>query len=89
VNPTCSNAFDPSGCNLNGFYNPASSSTSQSLNTAFSIQYGIGSVSGVYCTDNIAMGGRIPILPHMLIRYLHLHACRRDNSCAAVWGCLH
>ncbi|PMD56141.1 acid protease, partial [Hyaloscypha bicolor E] len=57
VNPTCSNAWDPSGCNLNGFYNPASSSTSQSLNTAFSIQYGIGSASGVYYTDNIAMGG--------------------------------
>jgi Eukaryotic aspartyl protease len=70
VNPTCSNAWSPSGCSSNGFYKPGSSSTSKSLGTGFSIVYGIGSASGIYYTDSIAMGGRILAHAHLIIEFL-------------------
>jgi hypothetical protein len=56
VNPNCSNAWYPYGCTQNGFYVPTSSSTRQLSSQAFSITYGLGSVSGFYIKDNIAMG---------------------------------
>lgn len=36
------------------------------MSSTFSIQYGIGSVSGVYVSDNIAMGGKDPAPPTMV-----------------------
>ncbi|KAE9362827.1 acid protease, partial [Stipitochalara longipes BDJ] len=62
VNPTCSNAWNPSSCIANGFYNPASSSTKRLTSSTFSIQYGIGSASGLCVLDNIAMGSRCKIV---------------------------
>jgi hypothetical protein len=59
VNPTCSNAWDPSACALNGFYSPAHSSTKVVTSSSFSINYALGAVSGVYVEDNISMGGKI------------------------------
>jgi hypothetical protein len=56
VNPTCANSWYPAGCAANGYYNPAMSSTSQSLTTNFSIGYGIGTVSGRYVVDTVRMG---------------------------------
>jgi hypothetical protein len=60
VNPTCSTTWDPSACALNGFYNSTHSSTKVVTSSTFSIQYGLGAVSGVYVEDNISMGGKIP-----------------------------
>ncbi|PMD38664.1 acid protease, partial [Hyaloscypha variabilis F] len=62
VNPTCSNAWNPYGCAENGFYKPASSSTKVLTPDTFSIQYGIGSASGLYVLDNIAMGSTYSIV---------------------------
>ncbi|KAF8861487.1 acid protease [Acephala macrosclerotiorum] len=57
VNPLCSTSYYPAGCAANGAYTPGTSSTGHNLGTSFSINYGIGSVSGIYYTDNMTMGG--------------------------------
>jgi hypothetical protein len=58
VNPDCAVAFYPTGCEANGLYTPADSFTSTSLNTNFSITYGIGSASGKYFTDDVGVAGQ-------------------------------
>ncbi|KAK8065394.1 acid protease [Apiospora hydei] len=57
VNPDCDKSNVPAFCRGFGQYDPTKSSTSQNLEQGFSIQYGSGSSSGTYYTDDIYISG--------------------------------
>lgn len=57
VNPTCSTGTEPATCALYARYNPGTSTSAVNTNVGMSIQYGIGSASGSYYTDNMILGG--------------------------------
>ncbi|KAK7967697.1 uncharacterized protein PG986_001974 [Apiospora aurea] len=57
VNPDCGKSNVPAFCRGFGQYDPTKSSTAQNLAQGFSIQYGSGSSSGTYYTDNIYISG--------------------------------
>jgi hypothetical protein len=56
VDPICSSSSDPATCSTLGTYTPGTSTTSHNLGTPFGITYGLGSVSGTYYTDQVAVG---------------------------------
>ncbi|KAI1086841.1 acid protease [Rostrohypoxylon terebratum] len=57
VNPNCSAANVQEYCEAFGHYDPDMSPTAKSLNTNFGIQYGQGSASGIYYTDDVYLSG--------------------------------
>lgn len=59
VNPTCSTGTEPATCALYARYNPGTSTSAVNTNVGMSIQYGIGSASGSYYTDNMILGGEL------------------------------
>jgi len=59
VNPDCATANTPNEqayCNSLPKYNPGTSTTSKNLGIQFNLQYGKGSASGTYYTDDITCG---------------------------------
>ncbi|KAI1371301.1 acid protease [Hypoxylon crocopeplum] len=57
VDPDCAASNVQEFCEALGQYDPSQSSTAQDLSTAFSIQYGQGSTSGTYYTDDVYISG--------------------------------
>ncbi|KAK7911307.1 eukaryotic aspartyl protease, partial [Apiospora marii] len=57
VNPDCAKSNVPEFCKGFGQYDPSKSSTSKNLEQGFSIQYGSGSTSGIYYTDDVFISG--------------------------------
>lgn len=57
VNPDCARSNVPSFCQSFGRYDPTLSSTALGLNQSFDIQYGSGSASGPYYTDDVFISG--------------------------------
>ncbi|KAI2616811.1 acid protease [Hypoxylon sp. NC1633] len=57
VNPDCTTTNVQQYCEAFGHYDPSVSATSQDLNTSFFIQYGQGSASGTYYTDDVYISG--------------------------------
>lgn len=64
VNPDCAKSNVPDFCKGFGQYDPNKSSTSKSLGQGFTIQYGSGSSSGIYYTDDIFISGMFHNLSH-------------------------
>ncbi|KAI2603097.1 acid protease [Hypoxylon fragiforme] len=57
VNPNCSATDVTEYCEAFGHYDPTLSSTAQDLGTGFGIEYGEGSASGSYYTDDVFISG--------------------------------
>ncbi|KAK8047321.1 hypothetical protein PG996_015385 [Apiospora saccharicola] len=57
VNPDCAKSNVADFCKGFGQYDPNQSSTAKNLSQGFSIQYGSGSASGTYFTDDIFISG--------------------------------
>ncbi|KAI1412794.1 acid protease [Hypoxylon sp. FL1857] len=57
VNPNCTSSNVKDYCEAFGHYDPKLSPTAKSLNRNFGIQYGQGSASGVYYTDDVYLSG--------------------------------
>ncbi|KAK6849795.1 hypothetical protein PG995_013628 [Apiospora arundinis] len=57
VNPDCAKSNEPNFCQTFGQYDPNKSSTAKSLGQPYKIQYGSGSTSGTYYTDDINFSG--------------------------------
>ncbi|KAI2467318.1 acid protease [Annulohypoxylon bovei var. microspora] len=57
VNPNCSASNVKDYCEAFGHYDPTLSPTAKNLNTNFGIQYGQGSASGIYYTDDVYLSG--------------------------------
>ncbi|KAK8135773.1 acid protease [Apiospora sp. TS-2023a] len=57
VNPDCAKSNVADFCKAFGQYDPNQSSTARNLAQGFSIQYGSGSASGTYYTDDIFISG--------------------------------
>ncbi|KAI1385408.1 acid protease [Hypoxylon trugodes] len=57
VNPDCSSTNVKDYCDAFGHYDPARSPSAKNLNKNFGIQYGQGSASGSYYTDDVYISG--------------------------------